>query len=144
MFVAITDPRFRRRTLGLLAAAGLLAGAAYAIGIDDNPPGVALLLLSVATIVLAFAHPFRTARPYKRLALGAIPAFVLAVILHNVLSGAASWVGAERPLGIALEVVGTAFFLIATLLCPALLLVGIVGAVVASWRERRTPSDPSA
>lgn len=46
MLQALATARNRNRTLLLLAACGILAAVAAAVGIDDNPLGVSLAFLS--------------------------------------------------------------------------------------------------
>ena len=60
MLEAFSTPQSRRQMLLLFAVCGVLAGAAGAVGIDDNPLGVALAFLSAIALVLAFAHPWRS------------------------------------------------------------------------------------
>jgi uncharacterized membrane protein YccC len=57
MIAAFSTPRNRIKTFILLAICGLLAIAAAAVGIDDNPPGILLAFLAATAFVLAFVHP---------------------------------------------------------------------------------------
>jgi uncharacterized membrane protein (UPF0136 family) len=77
MIAAFSTPYNRTRTFILLAVCGLLAIAAAAIGIDDNPPGVLLAFLAATAFVLAFVHPWRTARKFMFLLLASFLGFVL-------------------------------------------------------------------
>ena len=134
-FVSKLSERWRRSG-AWLAAGAVLIGAALAVGIDDNLPGVALLYLGAAAVVLAFTHSLRTTRQFRRLALSAVATFAVSAVLHNVLEFGAQMLGVETVVGRALDVVQTAFFLAAVLLCPIALIVAAIGWV-AAWRRER-------
>jgi len=126
-----------RRTLLFLAICAVLAAAAAVAGIDDNLPGQALAWLAATALVLAFVHPWRTSRPFLLLSGASVLGFVVFAVLSSVMENA----------GI---VGGGVFFLLALFVCPAGLLVGIIGAVttfVALRREHRQhvpPATPAA
>ena len=129
-----------RLRLTLVACAAVLLGAALVVGISDNPPGVLLAFLSSIALVTAFAVGLRTKRQFEILLLGSLLFFVGAAILHNLFEAAASFAGAAW-LKTAGEAVGGTFFLVAIFLCPAGLVVGLVGVIVKAWR--RTPAAAS-
>jgi len=85
MVSAFSPPQNRKKTLILLAMCGLLAIAAVVVGIDDNLPGILLAFLAATAFVLAFAHPWRTARKFMFLLLASILSFVLFIILNIIL-----------------------------------------------------------
>ena len=113
-------------------------------GVDDNPIGIALAYVSATALVLAFVHPWRASKQFRHLIYVSVGGFVAFAVLSNMLEALASRVGASGPLGGLLGGVGTAFFLIATLLCPPGLLVGVIGAVATSRREHHSHQDASA
>ena len=69
MIGALSTPQNRIKTLILLVICGLLAIAAAAVGIDDNLPGILLAYLAATAFVLAFVHPWRSARKFMFLLL---------------------------------------------------------------------------
>lgn len=142
MFIALRAPQGRQRTIALLAAGAALIGSALAVGIDDNLPGVSLLYLGCTALVLAVVHPLRTARQFRRLAFAAVATFAVSVVLHNVLEVVAQRIGVETGFGMALDVVQTAFFVAATLLCPIALVVAVIGGTMA-WRRERAVAGGS-
>jgi hypothetical protein len=146
MIDAFSTPRNRILTYILLVICGLLAIAAAAAGIDDNPPGILLAFLAAVAFVLAFVHPWSTSRQFMRLLYASVLGFVVFGLLHNVFEALASNLGGTGLVAGVLNVIGAAFFLIATLVCPPGLLVGAVGAIVMSIRNRRrsTPGPTSA
>jgi hypothetical protein len=132
MFEAFSPPH-RRRTLVLFVACGVLAAAAVVVGTSDNLPGLTLAYLSCAALVLAFVHPWRTSRQFRRLIYASVLAFVVFLFLTNLLEAA----------GPSL-VAGVCFF-IDILLCPAGFVVGVVGALAtANWRRHSPPHAPAA
>jgi hypothetical protein len=140
MMDALSTPRNRIRTLILLVICGLSAIAAAAVGISDNPPGILLAFLAATAFVLAFVHPWRTSRQFRRLLYAQALGFVVFGLLHNVFEAIASDLGGSGLVHDLLNGAGAAFFLIAILVCPPGLLVGAVGAVVMSIRNRRRPT----
>jgi len=118
----------QKGTYVYLSLSIILIIAALIVGIDDNPPGIILFYLGSVLFILAFTHNWKRAKPYLFLVLFSILGLVISATLHNVLEA----VGGE---GTILGIIGVAFFLIALLICPACLLVGIVGSIVKSIRK---------
>ena len=145
MIDAFSTPRNRIRTLVLLALCGLSAIAAVAIGIDDNPPGILLAFLAGTAFVLAFVHPWRTPRQFRRLLYASALGFVLFALLHNMFEAIAMNLGGPGLVQGLLNGAGAVSFVIAILVCPPGVLIGIVGAVVTSIRSRHErTSGPGA
>jgi hypothetical protein len=140
MFEAFSSPKNRKTTLSLFIICGVLGIAAGFIGIDDNLPGVLLAFLSVLAFILAFVHPWRRRKLYLNLIYASILGFVGFALLHNLFEFAASKSGGGGLLVESLNLVGGAFFLIAVLLCPVCLLVGVVGFAVMSILENHSKS----
>jgi hypothetical protein len=122
-------------TLAFAIACGGLVTAAARVGIDDNPPGILLAYLACMAGIASVVHPWTLARWYLRLSYGSVAAFVLFAVLYNVLAALAR-IGSGIYQRHVLEPLAVASFFIALLLCPAGLLVGIVGALRASIRTR--------
>jgi hypothetical protein len=146
MIDALSTPRNRIRTLFLLVICGLLAIAAAAVGIDDNPPGILLAFLAATAFVLAFVHPWRTARQFRFLLYASVLGLALFAILYNVFAAVAHNSATAGALQNLLQGLAVAAFFLATLICPAALIVGAVGSVAMFIRSRRrpTPGPPTA
>ena len=146
MIDALSTPRNRIRTLIFLVISGLSAIAAAAVGIDDNPPGILLAFLAAIAFVLAFVHPWRTSRQFRRLLYASVLGFVVSVLFHNVFEAIASNLGSSGLVHDLFNGAGAVLFLIATLVCPSGLLVGAVGALIMFIRNRRraTPGPTTA
>jgi hypothetical protein len=112
-----------RLTVILFVVCIVTAAAGAIVGIDDNLPGLFLVMVSAVVFVLAFVHPWRTTRRFILLIGASLGAFVVFTVLHNVL-------GDVSP-------AGAAFFYLAIFLCPAGMLVGIVGTLVSLFTGRR-------
>ena len=137
MFEAFSTPHNRKRTFLFLAACCIFSVGAALITVSDNPPGIALALLAAAAFILAFVHPWRTARQYGIFFLVSVAGFVLFAILHNVLDAVATLAASVRVVHSLLEGLSVAAFLLAILICPPAMLVGAVGWVIMLIRFRR-------
>ena len=116
-------------TLWLLAATGILAGAGALVGIPDNPPGIILLYCSGLTLVLAFAHRWKSPDRFLGLFMGSILGFFVFVFAHNFAE-----VGADRIphlpfLAFILSAVSVIGFFAAVIVCPVAGAVGLLGWV---------------
>jgi len=141
MTSAFSTPHNRKMTLSLLAICGLLAIAAVAAGIEDNLPGILLAFLAAIAFVLAFVHPWRTARQFMILLLASILGFVLFTILVIFLDTAAQDPATTGALQDLLESpVVNAVNIIIAMICPAAFTVGAVGSVAMFIRNRRRPA----
>ena len=141
MISAFSTPHNRRTTLILLAICGLLAIAAVLVGIDDNPPGVLLAFLAATAFVLAFVHPWRTAKKFMFLLLASVLGFVLYIILNIVLDTVAQNPATTGALQALLQSpVVDAVSIIIAMLCAAAFMVGAVGSVVMFIRNRHRPA----
>ena len=141
MIGAFSTPHNRKMTLILLAICGLLAIAAVVVGIDDNLPGILLAFLAATAFVLAFVHPWRTARKFMFLLLASVLGFVLYIILNIILDTAAQNPATTGALQDLLQSpVVDAFSIIIAMICPAAFIVGAVGSVAMFIRNRRRPA----
>ena len=141
MIAASSTPRNRIKTFILLAICGLLAIAAATVGIDDNLLGILLAFLAATAFVLAFVHPWRTAKKFMFLLLASVLGFVLYIILNIILDTAAqdpTTAGALQDL--LQSPVVDAFSIIIAMICPAAVIVGAVGSVAMFIRNRRRPA----
>lgn len=142
MLDAFSVPPNRLKTALLLIIGSALVLAALLAGIDDNWPGVALAYLAAIAFVLSLTHPWREPKQYLRLAYTSVGGFVVFVLIHNLFDAIASNLD-----GWAHDLIGgvsATSFIIATLLCPAGLVVGGVGFTVSFWRRRHSRSGMSA
>jgi len=138
MIDAFSTPRNRIKTFIFLVTCGLLAIASVVVGIDDNPPGVLLAYLAATAFVLAFSHPWRTARKFMFLLLASVLGFILFIILSMISDSIVQNPASSDTLQKLIESpVNEALSIIFAMLCSAAFLVGVVGAVVMFIRNRR-------
>lgn len=119
----------------LLAAVALIAAGA-ALGISDNPPGLVLVYLGVAAAIVAWVHRWREPRSFLRLFYGAVIAFAVFALLHNLGYAVAS-VTELRWLRGVWEALAAGAFVLAVVVAPAAFVVGLVGLGVAWLLGRR-------
>ena len=135
---AFSTPSNRIKALILLAICGLLAIAAVAVGIDDNPPGILLAFLAATAFVLAFAHTWRTARKFMFQLLASVLGFVLFIILNIIFDSVAQNPATSGALQDLIQSPAiNALNLIVAMVCPAAFIVGAVGSVAMFIRNRR-------
>ena len=136
MLKAISTPQDRSRTVLLLTVAVCFGVAAALVGLDDNPPGLLLAVLSATTCGVAVVHPWRSPQSFRRLAYSSIAGFLVSVFLHNALYAAASVPGVPALARELFSGASVLFFFGAILVFPPLFVVGVVGALVAVSRGR--------
>jgi hypothetical protein len=118
----------QKSTYVYLAVSIILLVVALIVGIDDNPPGIIVFFLGSIVLVVAFTHNWKKAGSYLLLGVISMAGFAVSVLLHNVFEA----IGGE---GTILGIVGAMFFLIALFICPACLVVGIVGSIVKALKK---------
>ena len=138
MIESLSTPRNRMVSLILLMICGMLAIAAAFLGVDDNLPGILLAFLAATAFVLAFVHPWQTARKFMLLLLASVIGFVLFVILNIFLDSVIQNPSASVALKNLIQSPTTeVMFVIMAMLCTAALVVGPVGSIVMFIRSRR-------
>ncbi|MEW5941311.1 MAG: hypothetical protein AB1750_16730 [Chloroflexota bacterium] len=131
------SPPNRIKSFILLAICGALAIVAAVIGIDDNPPGILMAFLAAIAFILAFVHPWRTARKFAFLLLASVLGLVLFIAL-NIVSDLAAQNPSTSPAlrnlinNPANEALNVTFIM----LLPAAFLVGAIGAIAMLIRQK--------
>jgi uncharacterized membrane protein (UPF0136 family) len=138
MIKAFSTPRNRIKTLIFLVICSLLAIASAVLGIDDNLPGILLAFLAATAFVLAFAHPWRTARKFMFLLLASVLGFVLFIIMNIISDSIAQ---NQATSGVLQNLIQSpainALNLIIVMISPAAFIVGAIGSVAMFIRSRR-------
>ena len=135
MMNALSTHHNRMLSVVFLVVCCISAIAAGVIGIDDNAPGILCAFIAAVALILAFVHPWRSAKQYSLLLLGAVFCFVIFAVLHNVFHGVAGNMENTPVIPVLLEGLGVAAFLLALLVCPPAVLVGLVGSVAMFVRN---------
>jgi membrane-bound ClpP family serine protease len=128
----LKSPTFGLILLGII---GVTAG--LIIGIDDNPPGVAALFGGLVCWTLAIVHRWQRPRSFLWLTLSALGCFVLFAVAHNVFYGVAEALADQAILKGLFTVFSVGSFLLAVIVAPPILVVGLIGMPIALWRSRR-------
>jgi uncharacterized membrane protein (UPF0136 family) len=127
----------RIKTFVLLVVCGLLAIASAVVGINDNPPGVLLALLAAIAFILAFTHPWRTARKFMFLLLASVLGFILfmflSIISDSIVQNPASSIALQNLIQ---SPANEAMDMIFAMVCSAAFIVGVIGSVVMYIRSR--------
>lgn len=139
MLEAFSTPHNQTVSFVFLIVCALSAIASGVVGISDNPPGFLLAFLAAAAFLLAFVHPWRKARPFRFLFYGSVLGLIIFGILHNGLDALASKGANAGALHLLLERLGVAAFYLAVFGFPPAFLIGAVGWVAMSIRNRRRP-----
>jgi hypothetical protein len=102
---------------------------AMIVSIPDNPPGIILFFISSILFVLAFTYNWKKPKLYIILLISSVFGFVLFAVIHNFFEG----IGKGTYWG----VVGGFFFLLAVLICPAGIIIGIGGSIVTAIKTKK-------
>ncbi|MFC1676361.1 hypothetical protein ACFL3G_04785 [Planctomycetota bacterium] len=115
-----------------------LAGAII-IGIDGNLPGLVLFYGSAVSFILAIVHTWRKVKYFLILMAASLIGFFVFVVLHNVFYGLGQLAAEIIVLNRLLDFLHAVFFIIATLVCPAGFLIGVVGSIATfiTYIDRR-------
>jgi len=135
-----TFPRSRKTTLGLLLATVFLTVVAFIVGIADNPPGIFLLYAAGLTLVLAFSHRWRNPKAFGLLLLASALGFLVTVVIHNFAEVGADRIAHIPVLSLPLAAISVVSFLLAVIVCPAGILVGMVGGIITAARTEPGPA----
>ncbi len=130
----MTNVLKQKRTYIYLLLSILSVILALIVGVNDNPPGIIICFIGSILFILAFTYSWNKAKPFLLLILFSLIGFVISAVLHNVFDA----IGGE---GTFLGIIGVVFFLIAVFICPAGLLVGIVGSIVKSFKKAESKEN---
>lgn len=132
----LSSPRSRIFLVG--GVLGVLV--ALALGIADRPLVAALLVLGLGGVVAAFTPAWTRPRPFLLLAAAGALAFPVFVVLHNAFYALGEVTGDLPVVPAVAGALAAVTFLAAILLSPAVLLVGLVGALVTGLFRRPAPA----
>ncbi len=124
-------------TFLLLILAVMFISAALLVGISDNIPAILILFSGIVLFITAFVHIWKRIKQYLILALIFALAFPVFVVLHNVFYGVSDLYSGKILLAGAAHFMDTTTFIIAVVVCPACVIVGLVGALILYVKIRR-------
>lgn len=134
-------PQHRRVTLIFLAVFCVATIAALAVGLDGNTIANVLALAAAFALVLAFVHPWRSAREFMYLYCASVFGFIVFAVLHNLFAAAAGATENVWVLPAILQFLSVLTFLAAIFVCPPALVIGLGGALIV-WFAGRKGGQP--
>ena len=120
----------RKLTLIFFAIGCIFLTIAFIIKIEDNLPGILLLYLGMISLILAFVHRWRQTKKFKTLMIASIIGFPIFVVLHNLLEGLSKMWTEIVFLPSFLGFLSGLAFLLAVIICPLGLVIGLIGTVI--------------
>jgi len=118
---------------------------AFIVGISGNIPGLTLCYIASISFILAFVHTWRKVKLFLLLLVASLVGFAVFVVVHNLFYAFGQMAADIIVLKQLLEFLHAVFFIVAILVCPAGVLIGLVGSIVTAityFKKRRT--DESA
>lgn len=130
----------KKVTLVFFIAGIVMTVTSLIMGISDNLPGIILLYSGLTVILLGFVHHWRSLKKFLVLLGISFGGFILFVILHNGMYALSIMTADIAVLKQILDIIGGAFFIIAVLVCPVGVVVGLTGSAVGllhrkHWRN---------
>jgi hypothetical protein len=124
-------------TVILVVLATASAAGAVLVGIDDNPPGVALAVLAGSLLVTAFVHHWRSSKRFLVLCAISLGLIVVLGGISIAIDIALTGGHLPEPVAPAVESAGNALALMITFLAVPSVFVGLAGALVVWLAGRR-------
>jgi len=119
----------------ILAAVCVITGiTALVMGISDNIPAIALLMISIACFVAIWVWNWRSARKFWLLLGVALLSFPVGVILHNLFYALEELSSDVPILSGILGFISVMFFLVSILGAGPTAVVALIGGIFTSWR----------
>ncbi len=128
----------RKATFAFLAIAAISLVIAFIIGISDNPPGIALFYIAVSALILAFVYRWREVKKFLILLIASVIGFPIFAVLHNLFYALAELSSNISVLYQLLGFFHALFFIIALIVCPPGILIGVIGSTVIYFKRKRS------
>jgi nitroreductase len=116
-----------------IAAAVVGGGTALLVGVADNPPGIALLYLSLTFFAGAWVWNWNSPRDFWILLVIALVAFPVGVILHNLFYALGTLVTDLKIIAGVIGFLEVFFFLVAVIAVGPVVFVALIGGIYTSW-----------
>jgi len=126
-------------TIGLLVGAVVTFSVSQMVWQPDggNRLGLGLFFLSAFVLVAAAIHPWRRPRSFAKLALWSLVGIPIFAVLHNVFYAIGEFAKNVPVLPTVFEFLHVVAFIVALILCPTGVVIGVVGWFVIWWLGRR-------
>ena len=142
-FKVLFSDKNRRLTLLLLALAILAITIGLIIGISDNPPGIIILYVGIILLIISLVYIWRKIRPFLILLIVSIVGVPVFAVLHNIFYGIAELTSNIKLLPEILSFFDVMSFLIALIICPSAIIVGMGGVLILLVKRKNSEANIS-
>ena len=142
-FKVLFSDKNRRLTLLLLALAIIAITIGLIIGISDNPPGIIILYAGIILLIISLVYIWRKIRPFLILLVVSIVGIPVFAVLHNIFYGIAELTSEVKVLPEMLSFFDAMSFLIALIICPSAIIVGMGGALILFVKRKKSEANIS-
>ena len=132
-----------RLTLLLLALAIVAITIALIIGVSDNPPGIIILYSGIILLIISLVYIWRKIRPFLILLIVSIVGVPVFAVLHNIFYGIAELTSNIKLLPEILSFFDVMSFLIALIICPSAIIVGMGGVLILLVKRKNSEANIS-
>ena len=132
-----------RLTLLLLTLAILAITIALIIGISDNPPGIIILYAGIILLIFSLVYIWRKIRSFLILLIVSIVGVPVFAVLHNIFYGIAELTSEVKILPEILRLFDAMSFIIALIICPSGIIVGMGGALILFVKRKKSGANIS-
>ncbi|MCB9211427.1 MAG: hypothetical protein H6609_18845 [Ignavibacteriales bacterium] len=120
----------QKKTYYYLLAGILSTIIGYAIVEEtESQLGLVIIFMGVVFIVSSFTYKIQKPKSFLILLFSSIGSFIVFALLHNIFEGLGD--------GTIFKSIGAFFFILAIILCPAAITVGIIGFIVRQFQEEK-------
>ena len=133
----------RRLTLSLLALAIVSTTIGLIVGISDNPPGIIILYAGIILLIVSLVYIWRKIRSFRILLVVSIVGVPVFSVLHNIFYGIAELTSDVKLLSETLNFFDAMSFLIALIICPSGIIVGMGGVLVLFIKRKQSEAIKS-
>lgn len=142
-FKLLFSGKYRKRTSVLIGLALIAVSLSLILEIEDNPAGITVIYIGVMSLILSMTYIWSLKKAFLILALISAIGFPFFIVLHNIFFGIAELTTHIKLVSELTYFLDTVSFLIAMLICPPGVLVGLVGTLFLFIKERRSTPDVS-
>ena len=111
---------------------------AFMVGISGNIPGLLLCYLGFFALLLAWTHRWRSVKKFLILIAVSVIGFPITVTLHNLFYALAEMAGEIVIITHLMNALSVVSFIVAVLVCPPALVLGVVGSIVMLFVKRKS------
>ncbi len=142
-FKVLFSDKNSRLTILVLALAIIAVTIGLIIGISDNPPGIIILYAGIILLIISLVYIWRKIRPFLILLIVSIVGVPVFAVLHNIFYGIAELTSDVKILPEILRLFDAMSFIIALIICPSGIIVGLGGALILFVKRKKSGANIS-